>query len=992
MKKIVILNALRCGAAPLIMGMAMLSPTAFAQDAATADAGDAIIVTGSRIARPNVEAETPIAVLGNDFIQQDAASNVQDILNEMPQVGIGTSRTNSNFLTGANGVATIDLRNLDEKRTLVLINGKRVVPGLAGSSAVDVNNIPTDLLERVEIVTGGKSAVYGSDAIAGVVNFIMKEKFEGLTIRGQGGATSRGDNARYLVSVTGGQSFGGGRGNIMGNFTYDRDEGLLSRKRGISDQDCFLPASPDDCGPGSYSSYAAQGRFQLLDANGDPADAFNDQSLFTFNPDNSLVSGFPVGYGFNRNGVRRISVPVERYMGTVIGNYEVTDAIKVYGEFTYAKVKSSSQIEATPLDYTDLYADGQGIPLTNAFIPQAVRDQVNAYNAAVLADADPTTNPVTSLGFRRRQNEVFTRSNTAERDFYRGVVGVKGDITDKWSFDASYVYGRMKDFTASQDIDSARYRNALDTAVIGGQVVCASAAARAEGCVPINLFGYNTASPEAAAYVQSSVPKSEKVKNEQHVFSVGISGTAFTLPAGDVGIAIGAEYRKDKSLDDLDELTNIGGNSGNLIPDTEGTITSKEVYGEIRIPVLADTSFFQRLELNGAVRYSDYSGKGIIGGNSVSSNIGGVFSWNVGGEWEPVSDLKFRAAYAVANRAPNIGELFSSPSETFPSDVNDPCIGVSAGGFNAATTTAGQATACRGLPGFAANLAASPDGQFFYTLADIQGINGFDGGNVALKEETAKTLTLGAVFSPRGVPGLSMSVDYFRIKVDNAIDTIPRDVSIGSCLETGQSAFCDNVIRDIRNGRLLTINSQLINVANLKTEGVDVNIQYTRPLGLTSDDRIDLNLFYTYLIALEKQAFPGSPMEENRGQLDGDGRLGAGFKHKATARVAYTAGPVTLSWQASYLGKIKDTLGGYGDPDLDRLNSVGAKLYNDVQLRVAVDQDKRFELYFGADNLFDVDAPFLPSGFASDITGTETAADTYDPFGRRLYAGFKVKF
>ena len=978
---------LKRSVAPLALAIGLAGQPAFAQEtAADAASDDVIVVTGTRIARPELEAQSPIAVLNSDLIQQDAASNVQDVLNELPQVGIGTSRTNSNFLTGANGVATIDLRNLDEKRTLVLINGRRVVAGLAGSTAVDVNNIPTDLLERVDIVTGGQSAVYGSDAVAGVVNFVLKDSYEGLSIRAQGGITSREDNPRYLISVTGGQSFGGGRGNIMANFTYDRDEGLLSRKRGISDQDCFLAESPDDCGPASYSSYAAQGRFQLLNGEGNPASGFNGGSLFTFDRNNNVVTGFPVGSGFNRNGVRRISVPVERYMGTVIGNYELADTITAYTELTYVKVKSSSQIEATPLDYTDLYDDGQGIPITNAFIPQAVLNQVNAYN---LANPD---DPITSLGFRRRQNEVFSRSNTAERDFYRGVIGLKGDITDKWSFDVSYVYGRMKDQTDSQDIDAARYRNALDTAVVNGQIVCADPAARAAGCVPINLFGFNTASPEASAYVLSAIPKSETVLNQQHVVSASVSGSLFSLPAGDVGLAFGLEYRKDKSEDDLDELTNIGGNSGNLIPDTVGSVEAKEVYGEIRIPLLRDMSFFQSLELNGAARYSDYKGKGVIGGQGVTADIGGVFSWNIGAEWEVVRGVRFRAAYAEANRAPNVGELFSAPSETFPTGLTDPCEGVSSGGFNAATTTAAQATACRALPGFAQNLAESSDGSFFYNLADIQGINGFDGGNVALKEETAKTFTAGVVLAPVAVPGLSISVDYFDIKVDDAIDTIPRDVSISSCLETSDPAFCGNVLRDPRNGRLLTINSQLINVAAIKTEGIDVNVTYGRPLGLMADDRLSLNLYYTYLLKLEKQAFPGSPLEENKGQLDGDGRLGAGFKHKATARATYTTGPFTLSWQTTYLGKIQDTIGGYGDEALDRLNSVGAKVYNDVQIRLAVGDDKEFEFYVGADNVFDVDAPFLPSGFASDITGTETAADTYDPFGRRLYAGFRAKF
>ncbi|MGL5838934.1 MAG: TonB-dependent receptor plug domain-containing protein [Sphingorhabdus sp.] len=951
-------------------------------DVTEADDATEITVTGSRIARPDIEGIVPTAAIGAAALDQDAAINIQDTLNELPQVGIGTSRTNSNFLTGANGVATVNLRNLGADRTLVLINGRRVVSGLAGSSAVDINNIPVEFIDRVDVVTGGSSAVYGSEAISGVVNFILKDKFEGLSVRGQAGLTERGDNFRYLGSVTGGLSFADGRGNIIGNFTYDNDEGLFSRQRAISDQDCFFNASPDECGPAFYSSYAAQGRFELLNAAGARTNILGGQGLFTFDQNNNVVNGFPLGSGFNRNGERRISVPVERYLGSAIANFEVSDALTLYAEGTFAKVKSSSRIEATPLDYTDLYdgtAGNLGIPITNAFIPASVSAAIAAANA----DADPT-NDVAALGFRRRQNEVFSRSNQADRETWRGVVGVRGNILGDFKYDVSYTYGRVRDFTASQDIDNARYRNALDAVVdpATGNIVCRSAAARAEGCVPINLFGFNTASPEASAYVQSAIPKSQRIVNQQHVVSANITGELFELPGGDLAFAAGAEYRKEKSVSDLDELTNTGGNSGNIIPDTRGSFDVWEVYGEVNVPLISERPFFNYLGLTGAARYSDYS------------TVGGVFSWNAGAEWSPVEDIRFRAVYAEANRAPNIGELFSAPSETFPT-VSDPCIGVSAGGFNAATTSAAQAAACRVLPGFAANVgqAGNPTpGAFFYELADIQGINGFDGGNRDLREETAKTLTIGGVITPSFLPGLSLSVDYFRIKVDNAIGTTPRDVSIGQCLETGDAAFCDNVIRSAATGRLETINSQLANIADLKTSGIDVALQYNTPLGFVEDDRLTLNVYYTYLIDLEQRAFVGAPLDNNRGQLDGEGRLGAGFKHKATARIGYNFDNVTLSWQANYLGKIQDTLGGYGDPALDDLNRVGSFLYHDAQVRFDVDPDKQFEFYVGVDNVFDKKPPFLPSGFASNVTGTETAADTYDPFGRRWYAGARVRF
>lgn len=954
--------------ASAVLGLALVSAPSFAQDATdvaaaeTTPAEEAIVVTGSRIARPDLDSVVPVAVIDSQSLQRDAAVNIQDTLQEMPQVGIGTSRTNSNFLTGANGVATVNLRNLGSSRTLVLVNGRRFIAGLAGTSAVDINNIPTDFIERVDITTGGASSIYGSDAIAGVVNFVLKDKFEGIRVRAQYNLTEKGDNPRYFASITGGTTWGADdRGSAMFNFSYDKDTGLLSRKRALSAEDCYF----DICGPGGYSSYSAQGRFELLNAAGGAVNAFNGGSLFSFDEGNNVIAGG--GVGFNRNSVRRISVPVERYLGTAILNYELSDNIKAFTEVTYAKVKSSSQMEATPLDYTDIYDEG-GIPLTNAFIPQSVLDQINAYNATA-------TTPVTHLGFRRRQNEVFNRSNNASRDTWRVAAGLKGDISDKWRFETSYVYGHFKDLTTSQDVDSARYRNALNSERLAdGTVRCVDAAARADGCVPINIFGYGTASPEASAYVQAVVPKSEEITQSQHVLSAVISGSPFALPAGDVGVAFGAEYRKEKSIDDLDILTNTGGNSGNEIPDTYGKFDVWEVYGEVNVPILRDTPFFNNLAVGGAVRYSDYS----------QPQVGGVVSWSVNGDWSPMPGLSFRSTYSVANRAPNISEFASAPSETF-AGVNDVCNNVTATRNNAADA------ACRAIPAIAAAIAAN--GVFKYTAADLQGINGFVGGNPNLKEEKAKTFTVGAVFQPSFIPRFSMTVDYFDIKVKDAINSLDRDLSIEQCLLTSNSAFCDNVFRDANTGFVTRVDAQLMNISKLSTKGIDVALRYATPLGLMDDDRLELSGNYTYLINFKDQGDPSAPPQ----RLDGE----VGFsKHKASARAAYLKGPFTLSWQVNYIGKAvgdKDFIGDdtvYGDTlTLDEMNRVGDRWYHDLQARVDIGEDKNLGLYAGVDNMFNSKPPFLPgTPFAASPTGTETAADVYDAFGRRFYVGATIKF
>lgn len=959
-----------------LAALALAAP-AFAQDEAGVDseteeaaAPEAIVVTGSRIARSEIDGPVPVVTIGAETILTDGAQNISDILNELPQVGIGTTRTNTNFLTSGTGIATVNLRGLGSSRTLTLVNGRRFIGGFAGDSAVDLNNIPTDLIERVEVVTGGSSAVYGSDAVAGVVNFIMKDRFEGISVRAQASITEEGDNPRQYVSVTGGTSFGADdRGSFMANFSYDRDGGLRSRDRAISAEDC----NGLICGPAAYSSFAPQGQFQLRGPNGEIRSALaGGRSTFSFNPDNSLavIPGLgAVGFGYNRNGDRYISVPLERYLASGIGSYEISDNVTAFTEVTWARTISNSRIEPFALDITnDIYfrdIDPFGIPVTNPFIPAEVAAAIAAANS----DADPT-NDIDSISGRRRQNDVFDRSNQVERQTWRVAAGLRGDV-GRFKWEGSFVYGHLNDFNSSQDIDNNRYRNALNAVrvgpgnVLGVDIVCSDAAARAEGCIPLNLFGYNTADPRAASYVQAVVPKSEEVTNEQYVVNATISGPLFALPGGDVGIAAGVEYRRESTFNDLDILTNTGGNSGNLIPDLSGKFDVWEVFGEVNVPLLSERPFFEYLGLIGAARYSDYS------------TIGGVFSWNAGAEWAPTNDIRIRGMYAVANRAPNISELFSAPSETFAA-VNDPCDGTTA-----TNDLGGLGATCRAIPGVAAAIAA--DGTFNYTLADLQGINGFVGGNQNLQEETAKTITIGAVVTPSFVRGLSLTVDYYDIKIDGAIATLGRNNSIQRCLETNLPVFCDNVIRDANTGFITTVNGQLINVAGLQNRGVDVGLRYRTAVGLTENDSFSFSGNYTYLIDAKTQT---DPTEE---AVDSAGTFGRTFStHTFTVRGTYEVDAVRLSWQTNFLSGgdyVRDFVN--ADPGVVALNRISDYATHDAQLGFDVGEEMTF--FLNVDNVFDKKPQYLPGAQFGTPTGLETAAD-FDVIGRRFTAGARVRF
>jgi iron complex outermembrane recepter protein len=955
------LQAIAIVGAGAVASIAAVAP-AYAQDAQPAEeagSGD-IVVTGSRIARPDLEASTPVQVVTSEAISSQGSANISDILNELPAVGIGTSRTNTNFSTSGNGQATVNLRSLGSNRTLVLQNGRRVVSGIGGSSAVDLNTIPTELIERVDVLTGGASAVYGSEAMAGVVNFILKRDYDGLGARVQAGITEEGDLPTQLVAVTAGKNFADGAGNITLYGQYDNDGGLRSKNRAISANDVPF-----------RSSFTPQGSF------------FTSNNTFTYDPNNNLKTGLINGVdGFNRNAERFISVPVERYMGSVLARYDFSDALGVFVEGSYAKTKSRSRLEALATDNSDaVLPDGtifEGLSLDNPLIPAAIR-------ADMIAGGD------TTLPFRKRLRDVFDRSNRNDREFYRVVAGFKGEIASNWNWDLSYNYGRTSESTTSETALRDRYYYALDAiAGPGGTVICRDAAARAAGCAPFNPFGFRSVSPEAAKYITNNGQLSTyDSKVTQQTLAGNVSGSLFTLPAGDVGIAVGAERRIEKSSEVFDLQTQLGNTMGNALTNTVGKYKVFEAYGETNIPLVAEKAGIHYLGLEGAVRFGDYS------------TVGSVFSWKAGATYAPVKDLRFRGVYSIATRAPNIGELFAGQSQTFPSGIVDPCSGATA------ASSRPQDAYCRTLPGVAATIARN--GVFAYNPnSDTQSIEGKDGGNPALFEETAKTLTLGAVFTPSFIRNFSMTVDFFDIRVKDAIQLVPRNTVISQCASSaGASPLCSLIVREGAGsnprsrtpGTVWQVDSLPVNAASIKTRGIDFAMRYKTPTFAmfgADDTSLAFNLAYTYLDKLTLQPLAGLPVENNRGQLDGDGRLGAGFKHKANFSTTLDTGAFSINWRANYLSSIKDTLGpDAASPLGNATNSIKSRFYHDAQIRFDVTSEtskKTLEFYAGVDNLFDKKPPSINQNGASNVTGTETAADTYDPYGRRFYFGAAFKF
>jgi outer membrane receptor protein involved in Fe transport len=971
------------GVAVAALGLAIIATPAFADQAAPAAApapaadapsADVIVVTGSRIARRDLQSTVPIAVISNDKLTSTGATNVSDLLNTLPEVGQGVSRTSSNFSSVGNGEATVNLRNLGSSRTLVLINARRTL-GIAGSSAADLNNIPDELVDHVEVVTGGASAVYGSEAIAGVVNFVTKRNFDGVQLHVQDGISDKGDAGRQYISVLAGHNFAGGAGNITLLGSYDKDNGLSSANRFFSAHD-----NPN------RSSYAAQGLFSVAD----PATqaAFSPANGLTYTFDrNNAVKGYQGANidGYDRNPHRFLAVPVERYNLSALTHYDFGTA-ELYGEGTYTKTKSNAALEALAVGNSGPGAaknfDGSayaGIPITSPYVPDAIRQAAIA-------------NGVNVIQFRRRSVDIFSRSNRNDRDYFRGVIGVKGSISSSWQYDVYYEHSQSRDFTTSGGIYAPNYGAALSNqAGPGGTVVCSDPVAQAAGCVPINIFGYNTVTPDAAKFLQTYTgPTGDRVaadgtivhvtngesaafrylaKAYQDVASAQITGKLFSLWAGPVAVAAGAEYRKERSAETFDPYTQLGLSSGNQLSNTVGRFDVKEGFVEVVAPIAADRPFVKSFGLEFAARYADYS------------TVGGLWTWKVGGNYAPVSDIRFNAVFARATRAPNIGELFSAQSQTFPAIV-DPCDQAKGKGDNGALVP--LPSACASIAGIAHTVQTR--GAFAYGTAQLQTVDGLLGGNRNLKAETADTLTAGVVLTPSFFRNFVVKVDYYNIKVKNAVGIIGQQVSVDQCFQTANPVFCNNVIRDPNSGYITRVNALNLNTGSYKVSGLDTKLDYRVPARFLGEGGgLGVNVDWNHSFAQSQTPFPGGPLQDELGQADcySCGRLGSGFKDRANAVFTVQNSTFNLAWTVQYLGPLVDVAGG------TRISPV---TYHGVKAQAFVGPNKKFTFYVGVNNLFDKTPQTFGDTNPVVWPGTGTVADTYDLFGRMLYVGATAKF
>jgi len=596
--------------------LAMAASPSFAQSQdGTAEVGE-VVVTGSRIVRQDYVANSPVATVSAEQIQARGDVNVEQILNQLPQVVPGLSANSNN---PANGSATVDLRGLGPSRTLVLVNGRRFVP-YDKSNAVDLNSIPAALIERVEVVSGGASATYGSDALAGVVNFIFKDNFEGLAVNTQYGISGYGDGEQFNASAMFGANIADGRGNVTGYVGYADRDGFLPN----DDRPWALVANNGGSGTGIYGGLNNLGTNNYTAVGCSTAPTPCRRSFRTpgvpgqFNNDTGLG---PSSDRYDFAPVNLLQSPSERYNAVLLGHYDINDTFTAFTEVFYTNTRNNIQLAPTP-------ATGINIPYGNYFVQNY---------PALLAYANSRPDATAPLNFDRRMAEVGARVESHNTNVLQFNGGLRANLGGDWKAEGVYAYGRTELRTSIEN-DVSRSRLAAALAAGGTATSCAASSLQLfPGCVPVNIFGSGTITPQAANFIRLNFADTSIFERQNLTFNV--TGTAFELPAGPLSVAFGAEYREDKLSFTPDAAKASGDIFGfNAERPVGGRSESKELYAEAVIPLVRDVPFIKSLELEVGARMADYD------------TVGKIYAYKAGGSWEPVESLRFRGIYQRAVR------------------------------------------------------------------------------------------------------------------------------------------------------------------------------------------------------------------------------------------------------------------------------------------------------------------------------------------------------
>ena len=858
------------------------------------------------------------------------------------------------------------------------------------------------MVQGVDVVTGGASAVYGSDAVAGVVNFRLRTDLNGVEAGANYSITDRGDAARYSFDFGIGSTFDEGRGNVTLFANYTKRSPLFQSARRYSNtaiaDGCIVPGSanparsnvgttsPTGAAVGGCATRGGEVGFVNGGSANTPIGTFvSGTTTYIFNPTGGGSRAFQnPGDLYNFNPDNYLQLPQERYLLGGYANYEITPGVEVFTELSFVNNRVNLELAPTPT--------GVSVPLQIAspFFNAQTRGLLLAQDAlettaATRGDGYATTN------VNYRFLSAGARNAEQTRQAYRFLAGFRGDITQDLRYEAFYSYARTSNTQYQQgNISSSRYRAALTTEFVPGsttQIQCRDAAARTAGCVPINVFGEGLASPAAVNYVRVNSTNLDISELQNLVGSVSGSLFNFGLGADDVGFALGGEYRKMRSRYIPDTFLSSGDVLGfNAGQPTTGQYDVKEVFSELRVPIISD-GFIHSLELNGAARYSDYS----------LPSVGGNWTYTGGAEFAPIRDVRFRGQYSRAVRAPNVADLFGGQATGFPA-VNDPCSDRVPAAQNA---TVRRLCEQSGVPAaLVFTRAVQPNTQ----------IQTDSGGNPNVEEETSDTYTFGAVISPSFVPRLNITVDYFNIKVENTIGVLAGGIgnALPLCYETIQdlsnpicAPFVNTADRQVRSpgqGALGQssggLNPQFLNgnVGQLKTSGIDMQVDYNLPL---AGGRLRFFYLGTWLDKYRATPITSIPERENIVEGTYGATYGAMPKYRHTSRLTFETGPAQLSLRWRFTGKMQDyrinnfftgtTRTGTPVANLP-VPYLGTLSYFDLTATVNVNDNLTFN--FGVNNILDKQAPIL--GGASEQANT--LPSYYDALGRDFFVSARFRF
>ncbi|MAT83432.1 MAG: TonB-dependent receptor [Gammaproteobacteria bacterium] len=958
-----------------VCALALLAAGAAPGAAATDDRAtiEEVVVTGSRITRANLSQPTPVTTLSADDLRVSGTTDLGRLLAELPALGAtGTLQGNTNSFSDLAGLNLPDLRRLGTARTLTLVNGKRHVGGSPGTTAVDLGTIPTTLVERVEVITGGASAVYGSDAVSGVINIIMRDDFEGVEVDLSTGESWDGGYARnYNAAFTLGSNFAEERGNFT--FTLMRDRIGDVQANDLDHADDFAtvvnPAStgendgiPDLLLRRNVLSERIDENSVLFPFGGPPTSFGSADGIIAFdragNPvpqaerelSNSFAFGsFPGGCDtcFEIEDYVTVIPEVERttFQGTT--RYAFTDWASFYSDVKYVRSDITEELQPS-FDFGTYAID----VADNPFLDDALRAELLGLGIETVTGA-------------RFHADAGSRRNEIERELVRVVGGFEGDFdtgVGTISYDAFYNYGETDNTVVGLNRQVPQnWLAAVDAVEVDGEIVCRDPGAAAfPGCVPFNPFGRQN-SPEAVAFSFVETTENQTlVQKNAGLTLVSDTGPVFNLPGGPIGWAAGIEWRREQTSTDGDALVQADLTESAAQPDQRGGYEVFEGFFELSLPLLSGRFLARELTLDAAYRTADYT------------HSGSADAWKVGAIWAPFDQLSFRATFSEAVRAPNIEEAFLPTTPTF-FDIDDPCDD------DQVDDDPDRAANCAalGIPaGFDANDNVSVDGDI--------------GGNADLTAEDSESYTVGLIYQPDWADGLSITVDYYDIEIIDAIIDVEAQDILDNCVDASggpDSTFCGLIMRDPISNDIMFISSTFVNASRLETQGVDVELAYGKRLSDWTEGTalgwlsgaLQVTFTGNYLRKLDEFVFQNRPDEIDieRGEIGDPIR-------QFRASVSYDHGDWTVGWEGRYIGDAKRYARGDDICEDRDPCTTGTTMYHDFNVRYRLPfEAARLELYGGINNVTD-EAP--PRG----LLGTELDEAIYDPIGRYYFLGLRA--